>query len=271
MPYVPVNWVDLATDLSAANLNHLEGGVQTAQALAEAALPTPGGTNGQFLQRVSGVWVPHTLAAVDMPSGIPASKLAAYPSDPTLFLRGDGSWVVPSSTPPIVTALPGSPTDGQECYLTDSLTAPTYRWHLQYEASQTKWHFIGGAPLFAEVTANETTASTTYVALATAGPAIALPLAGDYDVGEGFTGAAGNNVGGIMSYDIGATGAVDADKVRTSSLTISGGGSQPASAMRIRRKTGLTAVTLTAKYKSPDGGSIGFENRWMRVTPVRLG
>lgn len=46
------------------------------------------------------------------------------------------------------TTLPASPVDGQEFVLVDSLTAPTFVWHLRYNAGNTtayKWEFIGGA------------------------------------------------------------------------------------------------------------------------------
>lgn len=167
------------------------------------------------------------------------------------------------------TSLPGSPQDGQLfVYVADDTNG--VEWLFKYHTSSTKWRFIGGPPLFSEITTSESTSSTSYVNLTTTGPAITLPLAADYDVETGFTGSGGNNVGGIMSYDIGATAAVDADKASASALTVQGAGSQPSSAMRARRKTGLSAVTLTAKYKSPGGSSVGFENRWMRVAPVRV-
>lgn len=55
-----------------------------------------------------------------------------------------------------------------------------------------------------------------------------------------------------MSYDIGATGAVDADSIRQGQQ---GGGTTGSdhSGSRKRRKTGLSAVTLTAKYKATEG------------------
>lgn len=46
-----------------------------------------------------------------------------------------------------MTALPAVPADGQEVYLCDSLTTPTWTWHLRYSANSTslyKWYFLGG-------------------------------------------------------------------------------------------------------------------------------
>lgn len=165
------------------------------------------------------------------------------------------------------TVLPGAPADGDEFILTDSITAPTWQWRLRYVAAKAsnKWVFIGGSPGYAEVVTNEGTASTTYAALATVGPNFVIPVAGDYLITQGFKtdqGGAGSAV--LMSYDIGGTGAVDADAV-------TGQGNAATSNNRERLKTGLTAVTLTSKYKVPAGISTNFGGRWMRVTPQAIG
>jgi len=171
------------------------------------------------------------------------------------------------------TGLPTNPVDGQEAILVDSVTNPSYQWKFRYNAGSTsayKWEFIGGTSVYAEITTSETTTATVYSALTTAGPTITLPRAGDYEVEIGaYMGNANANVQAWMSYDIGATGAVDAD-----ALTVqenSSAGNVLANIARARRKTGLTAVALTAKYKCGSGGVTGsFASRWMRVTPVRV-
>lgn len=162
----------------------------------------------------------------------------------------------------IGTVLPSSPVDGQEFILTDSLTAPTYAWRLRYMAAKAsnKWVFIGGSAAVSEVAAAESTASGTYVALTTPGPSITLPVAGDYDIFIGAqSGGAGNE--GVMSYDIGATPASDNDGTWDYAFSPS---------VRWARKTGLGAVTLTAKYRS-GGSNPQFRDRVMRVTPVAVG
>lgn len=173
-------------------------------------------------------------------------------------------------SPGYAITLPGSPTDGQQTILTDSVSAPTWAWLLRYNATSTKWDFLGGAPIYAEVVTSEATASITYAALATAGPNIALPVAGDYIVEAGFAYVSVSSAQVFMSYDIGGTGAVDADAVIGASASGSGLGGT-ASIMRVRKKTGLTAVTLTAKYRVDNAVSKAFQNRWIRVTPIRVG
>jgi len=72
----------------------------------------------------------------------------------------------------VVTTLPASPTDGLEVILVDSLTLPTYAWHLKYQAGiidANKWVYVGGSPLEHDITAAEVTNSATYVDLATVG------------------------------------------------------------------------------------------------------
>lgn len=171
---------------------------------------------------------------------------------------------------PLVALLPSAPTDGQVvAYLADATNGIV--WMLKYRASSAsayKWEFLGGSDLFAEVPTAESTASITYAAMATAGPAITLPLAGDYDVAHGANIWNNTVVRWMsMSYDIGGTGAVDADAVwnqqQANAPTFD-------NASRKQRKTGLTAVTLTAKYKV-DGGTGLARDRWISARPVRVG
>lgn len=166
-------------------------------------------------------------------------------------------------------APPGSPADG-DLWLLPADATNGVEWLFKYNAgsaSANKWEFIGGAALYAEVATSETTSSATYAALATAGPSIALPRVGDYDVAIGC-GLLNASAGAFnfMSYDIGGTGAVDADAISDQTGSTSNW-QQP---MRTRRKAGLTAVTLTAKYKSPSATVASFQNRFMSVVPVRV-
>lgn len=121
--------------------------------------------------------------------------------------------------------------------------------------------------MLAEVPAAQTTASATYAALGTAGPSNTVPVAGDYDVEVGCYAYATVTAAIYMSYDIGGTGAVDADAV----LGISGSGTSAFAGNRVRRKTGLAASTaLVSKYRT-SAGTATIGDRWMRVMPVRVG
>jgi hypothetical protein len=180
-----------------------------------------------------------------------------------------------STTTTSGTIFPTSPADGNIfVYLADATKG--VNWAFKYNAgsaSTYKWEFIGGPPLFSLVATAETTTSTTYAALSTAGPSIVLPLAGDYDTALGglIFGPASAGVGffSVMSYDIGGTGAVDADAVfnmnAINSATLIG-----CNVARVERKASLSAVTLTAKYKSTSGTSAQFQNRFLSAVPVRV-
>jgi hypothetical protein len=166
----------------------------------------------------------------------------------------------------LVTALPTSPVAGDKCqYIADKTNGVI--WDLVYDGEgEFPWKKIGGPPLFAEVTTSQSTESKAYAALATAGPSVTVPLKGDYDVqvgaGIGNTGASASR----MSYDIGGTGAVDADSFFGES-----GAGVTACLTRVRRKAGLAATTaLVAKYKVSANAGF-FSNRWMRVDPIRVG
>lgn len=173
------------------------------------------------------------------------------------------------STPPIVTALPVNPQFGDVVtYIADATNGVA--WNLQYDASGTyPWKFIGGAPLASVVAAGEATASTGYTTLTTAGPQITVPVAGDYDVaiGANFSAGANNDIPAAMSYAVGGTAASDVDaawmQTRGPGFYFTSG--------RMSRKTGLAASTsLSARYKSPFANGVVFEQRFMRVTPIRV-
>lgn len=175
----------------------------------------------------------------------------------------------------VVTSLPSTPIDGQEVYYVADATNGVV-WHLKYRAasgSAYKWEYVGGAPLYATVTTNESTAtSANFVDLATAGPAITLPLAGDFIVRHGaFIYDDTVSQDGLMSLSINggaAASATDARAVRKgqASAGINGG----IHVFREQRLTGLTAAAVTARYRVT-GGTANFWDRSLSLTPVRVG
>lgn len=167
---------------------------------------------------------------------------------------------------------PASPQDGQLVSLIlpstfDPVGGKNIRWECEYDATNAVWH-VRGVDLYAEVQTAESTATGVYTALATAGPSISLPRPGDYivTVGSFINPAAAGNLTANMSYDIGGTGAVDADSVEWQSS----GGGVGSSMTRSREKTAIAAsTTLTSKYKAGGAGAT-FAFRYMRVTPLRI-
>lgn len=172
--------------------------------------------------------------------------------------------------PTYVTALPASPVDGQEVYYAAD-AANGVIWHLRYRAAASgsyKWDFLGGPALQATVDNYETLAgSLSYRDLATVGPTVTTPLAGDYTVEHGaYIEGTAHDV--VMSYAIGATAAVDADWVRVAI----GAGLNIQHPFRSKRKTALPASTaLQMKYSTRNPSTVAFNYRRIAIWPVRLG
>ena len=243
---LPVSGTVITAGLHSTNYttiqNAINGGLDTAnwasgKIFAPSKFMQEGATTGQTLQWNGSIWAPTSASGAPTPA----------------------------------TTLPGSPVNNQQTILTDSTSAPTYYWLLQYNSTAAKWQFIGGSPLYAEVTTAETTSSTTYAALTTAGPTVTVPNAGDYMVELGFqlNAQGGTPAHSFMSYDIGGTGAVDADAAVAWSYatqTVNPGGS----AYRRRKKTAISASTaLTSKYKvSANTG--GFAQRYISILPIQI-
>lgn len=201
------------------------------------------------------------------------SAALAERNEPAIQIAATGQSAVSTVSlgPTPVTNLPASPQDLQQVLLVDNVATPTYAWLLQWDAALNLWIFVGGSPGFGEVDTNESTASTVYTALATAGPSFTLPRSGTYIVEVGFRPgdqtAAGN---AFMSYDIGGTAASDNDAAKTGN-TGAGNVSLGYSVMQAKKKTGLVAGNvLTAKYRCSSAISRDFAFRWIRVTPVTL-
>lgn len=175
---------------------------------------------------------------------------------------------------PVVTALPGSPVDGQEIYLAAD-AANGVLWRLRYNAgsaSAYKWEFLGGPPLWASVAASEIPAlGATYVDMTTVGPTVTLPagVGGDYDVHTGcrmaLNGAAAI---GDMSYSVAGAAALD-----LTVCTLGGDVNTKAAVSKSSRNTAVpSAASFVAKYRNSGGGNtVNINNRFIEVRPVRVG
>jgi hypothetical protein len=175
-------------------------------------------------------------------------------------------------TAALLTALPGNPLEGEEVIFTDSLTSPTYQWRLRYvpAKSTNKWVFVGGTPAVLETASQQNHATVgSYAALGTSND-FAIPIAGDYIIELGALLATGGAIGTAlrMSYDIGATGAVDGDALTV--MAPQSGAGNGFHAFRRKKKLGLTAVTLAVKYKT-SSTNIYAQERTLSVTPIAVG
>jgi hypothetical protein len=163
-----------------------------------------------------------------------------------------------------------TPYDGQFVdYLADQ--AKGIIWRFRYRAFQAdgstpnpsayRWEFQGGGQLSAEIATNEATSSTTYGDLATVGPSIASPLAGDLlvEVGAGLSAA---SVGVSMLAAVKRGGGATSDN---DALIYAGGWNTPT--FRQITMTSMTAATVLKVQYRVSSGSGNAEKRTLRVTP----
>lgn len=171
---------------------------------------------------------------------------------------------------PVVTSLPGSPIDGQECFFLASATDGTV-WHLKYRAGSPnaqKWEPVGGNPLSTDIPAAISTASTTAVALT--GPGTTAPLFGTYRVRFGaraFAPAAGTAALLEIFIGGGATGIV-----ASASADVSGGGM--ATFQSIVGAATLTGVAASAqveiRYRVVGAVTGQYDTRFLELIPIRV-
>ena len=163
----------------------------------------------------------------------------------------------------VVTALPGSPTDGDVCTYTDFLTSPTYAWQLRRFDSD--WWVIGGSPIQRQDNDARTSASTSFVDVPTDPMSFDLPLAGDYDIEIQSMMFSSSGTGGcVHSYALEGTAASDDWGAQQF-------GTWQNSDNCTTRHTGLAATTTIAeKMRATVGGTASVDMRRLRAMPVRL-
>lgn len=168
------------------------------------------------------------------------------------------------------TTLPTSPGDGDWCVFTDSTTAPTYRWLLQYETSDAYWYYLGGTKLSVRSDTSRTlTNETSYTDLPTDPASIAIPKQGDYFIAIGASILMGTSGGGqgSISYDVGGTAADDAKGAGTILLAQF----EQANVFNESRVTVSTAgVSIAEKAKTGGSYSVQFASRRLTVEPIRI-
>lgn len=180
-------------------------------------------------------------------------------------------------TPPIVTTIPASPQFGDQVIYAADATNGVY-WHLQYDATGTyPWKFIGGPPLFSgpiggtQWGVNEGTSSLNHTTLATAGPAITVPLPGDYDAqgSASFVNNATDALGSVLiSYTgLGTLGWSFGDFINygaTVYQAVTGGATKRITGRAANDVIQLLYATSNVSYPQY------FYNRRLAVTPVRV-
>ena len=284
-PDIPAHIANLVTALE-LDVVYVQGtAAQRAAAVHMAGIIWRETDTGNFYWDTGAAWVALGTAASINLTGLYSAQPAAntvpagthyFATDTLGTWRSDGAaWTLvdqrPLGLPPASLSTLGGLYSGQLISLQVDATNGI-NWLFRYNASSAssyKWEFLGGPPMYSEVAASESTNATSYAALTTPGPSITLPRAGDYDIFVEYeTGASGVAMAGVyMSYDIGATTAVDADAAVAS---------VPATANvwtgnRTRRKTGLTSgIAITAKYRVGSANSVPFLKRIMQITPVRI-
>lgn len=157
-----------------------------------------------------------------------------------------------------VASLPPSPADGQRVTFDTGQTG--VYWDMVYSTTLSKWIFVGGPPISAEVTTGESTTSVSYVDLATVGPSLTAPLAGSYLVTFGATlniASAGNTARATVK--VGAAAAGDTNSVR--------GGDVDTSVARAMPLTLAAGDVLLMQYRGTTGLSSTFRNRFITMFP----
>lgn len=210
-------------------------------------------TSGQGLIWTTDGWVPQNLAT--------QVELDAH-----VALTGTAHIL------PVVNALPGSPVDGQVCYYQDAgMATAGLVWTFRYRtasASSYKWESVGGPPLVNTVATNENTGSGSPVDLATVGPSLTIPLAGEYDFGFGAF-ASGSLA--TYYYAVLKFGAATADIAVDAIQFWGDAGANTEHRHREIRRTIAAASTVVKMQYAVGSGTGAYAQRQLIAAPVRVG
>jgi hypothetical protein len=206
---------------------------------------------------------PRGLTGASGPTG-PGGPPGAPGMDGLDGMDGDPGPPGASNAVPLVTAMPtiGRENDIVDLYVANG-GAPVI-WRFRYSQADLLWIFVGGAPLLKEIASGESTASTTYVDLTTAGPSITVPQAGDYLVRfESQVSTGGGNDNAWVSVKIGA--AATSDNQGNPSSTSN-------TVPQVDNRTQRISVVadgdvLKVQYRTLAGGTITFAKRVLEILP----
>jgi len=169
--------------------------------------------------------------------------------------------------------LPSSPAAGDEYYYVADSTNGVI-WHLRYKDGTNKWEFVGGAPLAGvqNTGTSSTFTSTTYIYdLTTAdGPSVTVPLTGTYRMEFGYDVSISSNnqtaVMGLHTSSTANTGLITGAELSVEPIN----SGRTVTSAKFVHYYSLSAGTIYAQFKVT-GGTATVTNRWIAITPSKLG
>lgn len=228
-------------------------------------------------------WVPVVGATGPIgPAGpVGPSSYFVGPNAPpsTSYLWVDSDAPSPPWTPPtFVSALPGSPVDGQEIYYQSAaMAALGILWRFRYNAASAsayKWEFVGGEAWHVERMGDES-ASMGGGAVGTFNandPQLTVPLLGEYRVLHGANCAPNVTAHVAMGVSVGATNpAPNVSMAFQTITTATWGNLSQGRKVTITSLAGSSALIRQAYYQSAATQNVTFGNRYLDVIPVRVG
>jgi hypothetical protein len=178
-----------------------------------------------------------------------------------------------AKTPPLVNELPDDPIDGDEIYFqTPAMAALGIVWRFRFNADSAlseKWECVGGDDIAIGPQGGDSSVTSTALAALTAGPTIAVPLAGVYQVGvaANIQSTATGLFEGLVQARVGSGGTVLAQARVTGNNTFDG-----AELTGIPRRASLAAGNVVSLFrKNSTAVATSYGGCSLFLKPVRVG
>jgi microcystin-dependent protein len=148
-------------------------------------------------------------------------------------------------------------------------------WHLMYRsgAGSYKWSFVGGGSMYSTVTGQDIiNTAGAWTNVANDGPAITLPLAGDYEVAWNAQLTTGYTTSWIATYAGPALGDSNAFIYSGNNIIGASGNGGVATACGITPIAGWSAGQIVKlRYYATMAAQVGAQSRQLLVKPIRVG
>jgi microcystin-dependent protein len=173
--------------------------------------------------------------------------------------------------------IPNPIPDGFEVYFQSATMAAIGAiWHLRYRAGSSsayKWEFVGGGPLVSTVMGQDVINSAgAWVNIASDGPAVTLPLAGDWEAHWNAQLTTGYTTSWIAAYAGPAQGDGGAFIYAGNNIIGASGNGGVATASGVTPMAGWSAGQIVKlRYFATMAGQVVAQSRQLLVKPIRVG
>lgn len=172
----------------------------------------------------------------------------------------------------IVSTLPGSPRDGQIVYFQNAaMLAVDALWQMKYDAGDDVWRYSGGTPMYAEDLTIRSLSGPVVDSASVLGPALDVPLTGDFKVEFGATMGLFSTTAGAVSVGLSLFAGTTKKAEDGTFVNPDTDPEGYADRLQVPRRVALTAgSTLRLRHSVNTAESFSISNQTLEIRPLSI-